>query len=247
LANPHKTILNTHTTTRTLNTFLFCLVIALSVHASDVIQVDVRSILTGRAVTTLTDGKLVPWTKGVDGRGRADGYLTLEAAIANGDTNASAHPGDGAFKADSTHPFVQLTFSNADGKNPQTRGVEAAGEFAFPVPTNQYQTLLVFLTSSEGPSHLHFELTYSDGTLDQRDVLLPDYYNDVPAGDPNLFSLAKDLPKWDATGRMKEKNHHYIHGVNLHPDAARKLVSIHLAKTAPGYLVFWGATGVTAN
>jgi len=44
---------------------------------------------------------------------------------------------------------------------------------------------------------------------------------------------------------MREKNHHYIHGVDLHPDAAKKLVSVHLAKTAPGYLVFWGATGVT--
>jgi hypothetical protein len=232
-------------TTRTLGTLLFILLTALSLHASDAIQIDVRPILTARAVTTLTDGKLVPWTSGVDGRGRADGYLTLEAAVANGDTNTTALPGDGAFKANSTHPFVQLNFSNSDGQSPQTRGVEGAGEFAFPVPTNQYQSLLVFLTSSEGPSHLHFELTYSDGALDQRDILLPDYYNDIPAGDPNLFSLAKDLPKWDATGRMKEKNHHYIHGVNLHPDAAKKLVSVHLAKTAPGYLVFWGATGVT--
>jgi hypothetical protein len=234
-------------TTRTLSLILFSFLTSLSAYASDVIQIDVRPILTGRAVTTLTDGKLVPWTKGVDGRGRADGYLTLETAIANGDTNASALPGDGAFKADSAHPFIQLNFSNADGKSPQTRGVEGAGEFAFPVPTNQYQSMLIFLTSSEGPSHLHFELTYADGTLDQRDILLPDYYNDIPAGDPNIFSLAKDLPKWDATGRMKEKNHHYIHGVNLHPDAARKLVSVYLAKTAPGYLVFWGATGVRAN
>jgi hypothetical protein len=230
-----------------LNAILFCLLTSLSAHASDVIQIDVRPILTGRAVTTLTDGKLVPWTKGIDGRGRADGYLTLEAAVANGDTNVNALPGDGAFKADSAHPFVQLNFSNADGKSPQTRGVEGAGEFTFPVPTNQYKSMLVFMTSSEGPSHLHFELTYADGTLDQRDILLPDYYNDAPVGDRSLFSLAKDLPKWDATGRMREKNHHYIHGVDLHPDAAKKLVSVHVAKTASGYLVFWGATGVTAN
>src|SRR5258708_17596895 len=221
-------------TIRHLKSISFCLLISLSTHAADVIQIDVRPILTGRAVTTLTDGKLVPWTSGVDGRGHADGYLTLEAAVANGDTNVRALPGDGAFKADSTHPFVQLNFSNADGKNPQTRGVEGAGEFTFPVPTNQYQSLLVFLTSSEGPSHLHFELTYADGTLDQRDILLPDFYNDAPAGDPNLFSLPKDLPKWDAAGRMKEKNHHYIHGVDLRPDAAKNLLSVHLANTAPG-------------
>ncbi len=239
--------ITTRMTARTLSPILFTFLTCVSLHASDVIQIDVHHILTGRTVTTLTDGKLVPWTSGVDGRGRADGYLTLEAAVANGDTNFNALPGDGAFKADSAHPFVQLNFSNSDGKNPQTRGVEGAGEFTFSVPSNPYQSVLLFLTSSEGPSHLHFELAYADGTLDQRDILLPDYYNDIPAGDPNLFSLAKDLPKWDATDRMKEKNHHYIHGANLHPDAVKKLVSVHLAKTAPGYLVFWGATGVTAD
>src|SRR6266478_1032815 len=87
-------------TARTLNFILICLLTGLSTHASNVIQIDVRPILTGRAVTTFTDSKLVPWTKGVDGRGRADGYLTMEAAIANGDTNANALPGDGSFKAD---------------------------------------------------------------------------------------------------------------------------------------------------
>jgi hypothetical protein len=54
-------------TARTFCAILFCLLMGLSVPASEVIQVDVRPILTGRAVTTLTDGKLVPWTKGVDG------------------------------------------------------------------------------------------------------------------------------------------------------------------------------------
>src|SRR5258708_5236315 len=140
-------------TTRTLSPILFSLVISLSAHASDIIQLDVRPILTGRAVTTFTDGKLLPSTKGADRR---------HPAVANGDTNCNALPGDGVFKADAAHPYVQLNFSNADGKSPQTRGVEGAGEFTFAVPTNQYQSLLVFLTSSEGPSHLHFELTYAD-------------------------------------------------------------------------------------
>jgi hypothetical protein len=67
------------------------------------------------------------------------------------------------------------------------------------------------------------------------------------AGDTNIFSLATDLAKWDAAGRMAERDHHYIHGVELHPDARRNLVSIQVLKTVPGYLVFWGATGVTTN
>jgi hypothetical protein len=219
----------------------------LSVRASEIIQVDVRPILTGRTVTTYTDGKLVPWTKGVDGGGRADGYMTQKASAANGDANANALPDDGGFAANASHPFVRLNFSNVDGKGSQTRSVEGEGGFSFPVPKRQYHRMMVFMTSSEGPSHLHFQLKYADGTVDQREILLPDYYNVAPAGDINVFSLATNLAKWNAAGRMTEPNHHQIHGLDLHPDARKKLVSVEVHKAAPGYLVFWGATGVTTD
>jgi hypothetical protein len=150
--------------------------------------------LTGRAVTTLTDGKLVPWNKGIDGGGKGDGYLTLEASISNGDTNARALPGDGCFQANASHPFVRLNFANADGNGLQTRSVEGAGEFSFSVPTNRYQRMMVFMTSAEGPSHLHFKLVYGDGTLTEREVLLPDYYNNAPAGDTNIFPWPRIWP-----------------------------------------------------
>ena len=107
--------------------------------------------------------------------------------------------------------------------------------------------MLVFITSAEGPSHLRFKLSYADGTFEQRAVLLPDYYNDAPAEDTNIFSLATNLAKWNASGKMTERDHHHIHGVDLHPNAGKKLVSVQIGKTAPGYLVFWGATGVTIN
>jgi hypothetical protein len=233
--------------TRTLCAILSGLLMGLSVRSSEVIQVDVRPILTGRAITTLTGGKLVPWTKGIDGAGRADGYMTLEASVANGDKNARALPGDGCFEATAAHPFVRLNFTNADGKGSQTRSVEGAGGFAFPVPSKQYKRMLVFMTSAEGPSRLRFKLAYADGTFEEREVLLPDYYNDAPAGDPNIFSLAADLAKWNTSGRMTERDHHHIHGVDLHPDAGKELVSVQVSKTASGYLVFWGATGVTTN
>jgi len=207
----------------------------------------VRTLLTGRAVTTLTDGKLVPWTKGIDGAGRADGYMTLEAAVVNGDKEARALPGDGCFKATHRHPLVTLNFTNADGKSPQTLGVEGAGEFSFGVRVGRYQRMMVILTSAEGPSLLRVQLGYADGTSERREVLLPDYYNDAPAGDPNIFSLATNLAKWNASGRMAEADHHFIHGVDLHPDARKELVSVQVRKTAPGYLVFWGATGVMAD
>src|ERR1700722_12226162 len=119
-------------TDRILCLILFCQVAGFSVPAAEVIQIDVRSVLTGRAVTTLTDGKLKPWTKGVDGGGRAGGVMRFEASPANGDKDALALPGDGCFKATTRHPFVRLNFSNADGKGFQTRGVEGEGGFDFP-------------------------------------------------------------------------------------------------------------------
>lgn len=233
--------------TKTVSSAAVGLLITLSVQASDVIQIDVRSVLTGRAVTTLTGGQLVPWTQGVDGGGHGDGYLTREASAANGDTNVLALPGNGIFEATAAHPLVRLNFSNEDGKGFQTRGVPGAGSFRFSVPAKHYQKMLLFMTSSEGPSQLHFQLTYADGAVEERDVLLPDYYYDAPAGDPNVFSLAQNLPKWDATGRMKERDHHYLHGVDVHPNSGKELISVQVAKTAPAYLVFWGATGVTAD
>jgi hypothetical protein len=226
---------------------LFGVLSGISIQAAEVIQVDVRPILTGRAVTTLTDGRLVPWTKGVDGAGKKDGYMTLEASVSNGDTNARALPGDGCFQANGSHPFVRLNFANTDGQGFQTRSMEGAGEFSFSVPTNRYQRMMIFLTSAEGPSRLHFKLAYEDGTVAEREVLLPDYYNDAPAGDTNIFSLATNLAKWNASGRMAERDHHFIHGVELQPDTGKALVSIQVGKTAPGYLLFWGATGVTTD
>jgi hypothetical protein len=234
-------------TARSLWALLLAVLFGLSVQAAEVIQVDVSSVLTGRAVTTFSDGKLVPWAKGVDGGGKGDGYMTLEASDRNGDTNARALPDDGWFKATAVHPEVRLNFANADGKGFQTRSVEKEGEFSFSVPAKRYQRMMIFMTSAEGPSHLHFKLAYEDGRVTEREVLLPDYYNDAPAGETNVFSLAANLAKWDAAGRMAERDHHNIHGVELHPDPGKTLVSIKVGKTATGYLLFWGATGVTAD
>ena len=49
-----------------------------------IVQEDVRALLNARPVTTLTAGKLVTWTKGVDGGGKGNGYLTMAAAQAVG-------------------------------------------------------------------------------------------------------------------------------------------------------------------
>ena len=229
---------------RRLGLLLLGSLLGCSLSAAEVVQVDVRPVLTGRAVTTLTDGKLVPWTQGIDGGGRGDGYLTLAAAVANGNTNVAALPDDGWFKATPAHPRIQLHFTNTDGKGAQIYSVAGAGGFSFAVPGARYERMMVFMTSSEGSAQLRFKLVYADGSSAQQELVLPDYYNDAPAGDTNVFCLARNLGKWDANDRLAERDHHNIHGLDLHPDAAKELVSVQVGKTAPGYLVFWGATGV---
>ena len=215
--------------------------------ASEVIQVDVRAILNARSVTTLTDGRVVPWTVGVDGGGAADGYMTREASVFQGDKDPRALPGDGCFAATALHPAVRLNFSNADGKGGQTRAIAGAAEFGFPVPAARYARMLLFLTSAEGPSHLAVALTYADGTEDKREFLLPDYYNDAPPHDPDVFPLASNLATGNSIGRMAEADHHFIHGLDVHPDPGKVLRHVKVGKTADAYLVFWGATGVTAD
>ena len=78
--------------------------------------------------------------------------------------------------------------------------------------------------------------------VEEREVKQPGYYFDTPVGDLDIFSLATNLTKWNAAGRMQEANHHYLHGVDLHPDASKALVSAQVHITAPGYLVVCDAT-----
>lgn len=99
------------------------------------------------------------------------------------------------------------------------------------------------LTSAEGGSQLHLELTYKDG-VEKKDFWLPDYYNDIVAKDSCLSYVVHDLGKWDNKNIMVESNHHNIDALNIYPDPKRILLHIKVIKDSGGYLVFWAATGV---
>jgi hypothetical protein len=217
--------------------------------ADTTVQVPLDGFMTARAVTTLTGGKLVTWTMGIDGGGNADGYMTAAASKFHGDpATLKALPDDGKFAANARHPDVTLHFSNdADATSQQTYWVRGAGNFTFPVPAATYSKMFLFLTSSEGSSTLKITFGYADASNDVNNVTLPDYYADVSPTDMVLFNLAADLPKWTKTNAVAETNHHNLTGVELHPAAAKTLSSMKVEKTAPGYLVFWGATGVATS
>jgi hypothetical protein len=207
------------------------------------IQIDISSLLNARPVTTLTSGKLVSWTKGIDGNGDGDGYLTHSAAEFNGDKDAHALPNDPVFKANAQHPEIALHYNNNDSKSYQARFVSGEGEFEIKVPKQHYSAIYLGLTSSEGPSALQFELIYTDGK-GTKDYLLPDYYDNVTEKHPNLSYVTTDLAKWGKGDKMTEKDHHNIHLLKLDTDPEKTLKGIKVKKSKGGYLMFWSATGV---
>jgi len=139
--------------------------------AQQVVQVAVDPRLDGRAVTTLTAGKLVPWTVGID---KDDGYITTAAAQFLKQTD-KALPDDGTFAADANHPEMVLHFSNAaSSTSPQARGVSGVGDFEFEVPHVAYSELYLALVSSYGDSPLTVTLTYANDDTGKLSFTLPD-------------------------------------------------------------------------
>lgn len=201
-----------------------------------------NKLLNARPVTTVTNGNLQSWTVGIDAGGKGDGYLTMAAALLNGDKAPHALPDDPLIAGNSSHPAILLHYKNGDKGN-QTRNVAGADSFSFEVPHKMYSGLYLSLTSSEGPSQLHIKLTYTDGS-GSKDFTLPDYYNDIAKSDTNLSYAVHDLAKWGPENKMTESDHHNIDVLNIQPDPKRFLKKVTVSKGNAGYLVFWAATGV---
>ena len=98
------------------------------------------------------------------------------------------------------------------------------------------------MTSAEGASALKFYLTYANGGAIE-EILLPDYYQDLPENDSSFCYLAHDLAKWGPTNKMTEKDHHNIDVVKVKADPKQTLLSIKISKGKAGYVVFWAAAG----
>ncbi|HEY9534677.1 MAG TPA: hypothetical protein VIQ77_09080 [Mucilaginibacter sp.] len=201
-------------------------------------QMDVVDLLNVRPVTTLTGGKLVHWTKGVD---RENGYLTASAAKFNGEADSKALPDNPMIPADNHHPEILLNYKNDDATGYQARLLDT-DTFTFQTFTGKYGDLYICLTSAYGKSELQCTLLYNDLT-EQRNVTVPDWANDVPDNDPDFCYVVHDLPKWSNTGKQTEPNHHNIHALNLHPNPTHVLKSVSIKNLSKTYLLFWAATG----
>lgn len=208
-----------------------------------VVQINISSLLNARPITTLTNGKLVSWTKGIDGNGDGDGYLTHSAADFNGDKDAHALPDNTIFAANADHPEIRLHYDNADSIHNQARFVSGAEEFVIEIPKGRYSAIYLGLSSADGPSSLQFELIYAD-SRETKNYLLPDYYNNATEKNPGLSYVATNLAKWGKKDKMTEKDHHNIHLLKLNIDAGKQLTAIKVSKSKEGYLMLWSATGV---
>lgn len=211
-----------------------------------VIQIDVHKILNARSVTTLTDGRLISWTTGIDGNGLADGYLTLSAARFNGENDPKALPDNPMFPSTIDHPEILLHYSNMDAIHPQTLAIKGTGAFEFKVPSQKYSKLFLAFTSAEGASNIKVEMYYGN-TKEIKSYSVPDYYMDIPSSDTNFCYLAHNLAKWGNKNNLTESDHHNIDLLEIYPDPSRKLTRIVVQKSKEGYLVFWAATGVIAR
>jgi hypothetical protein len=217
------------------------LFISLGYQTDKIIQIDVSSLLNTRSVTTLTDGKLVPWTKGVD---RENGYLTMAAALFNKETNPKAIADNSLIPSNEHHPAILLHYANNDGAKYQTRLLaDTGGSFTLKVPAKKYSDLYVCLTSAYGKTKLQYGLVYNDG-IEVKNITVPDWANDVPDNDPNFSYVVHDLAKWTDKGFRTENDHHNIHALNIHPDEKRVLTAVTVKNLSKTYMLFWAATGV---
>lgn len=211
----------------------------------NVIQFNIKRLLNARPVSVLDIHKITTWSGGIDGNGLADGYATQSAALFNGDKVPHALPDNPMIPGNKSHPPIKLYYSNRDQYHYQACCIKGEGEALFPVPAANYTAIFLALTSAEGAAKLRVELDYVNYTS-VKDYTVPDYYQDLPAGDTNFCYLLHDLAKWGIKNNMTEKDHHNIDLLKIITGKQRTLKSIKISKTRPGYLVLWAAAGVKA-
>lgn len=209
---------------------------------SKVIQFDISPVLNASPITTFLDNSLIGWTIGIDGGGQADGYCTKSAALYNKQDTAHALPDDALFPANHSHPEIQLHYSSEYSTDNQACSIAGVGAAQFSVPTAKYKAIFLALTSAEGTSALKITLIYTDGGI-VKNILVPDYYQDLSPTDKNFCYLAHNLAKWGPDNQMTEKDHHNIDLLKLIPDPKRKVTGIRISKGKKGFLVFWAAAG----
>jgi len=208
-----------------------------------VVQFDVASVLNARVVTTLHQGNLVAWNRGIDGEW--SGLATFAAADTMGSVGRVALPDDGVFPADERHPLMVLHLSNRERKSNQVRFIDRFQDdrFSFRALDNNYTGIELVFMSALGRSEVTVVLHYADAGNESHFVSVEDWGVEFP--DTNdRYCLVSNLAKWNRQNQEMEPDRHYLTGVHLPVDPRRKLESVEIFKPqSETSLVFWGAVG----
>jgi hypothetical protein len=212
------------------------------------VQGNLGKLLNARVVITQKDGQLQLADYALD-RGDTSILITKSAAEVSGAAGKlNPLPDSGFFAADTEHPDVQLPYGIVDGGPQVHRSPDATETYVVPVPEKHYRQMQLFFASAAGPTPISIKLQYADGSVDQRDTLVPDFYFLLKPTDKDWFVLAADFGKVNRKGQMTESVHHFIHGFNLNPDPAKRLQQIEITKLdSKSVLNLFGVTGTLAT
>ncbi|MEI8340566.1 MAG: hypothetical protein WCH43_03395 [Verrucomicrobiota bacterium] len=207
--------------------------------AGETVQIDAQDVFNMRPINTMVNGKLVPMNNNIDGAG---GIATKSAAQAAGSDDPHSMPDNGKFAANDKHPEVIFSYATDDGRKNLARKSQGSDEFIVNIPPKNYAKLFLFFASGAGPSKLHLDLKYQDGTLESRSMEVPDWFWELKSDDKDRCYIAPDLSKW-SPDKMLEKDHHFIFGLNVNPSPDKILAKIRIKKAEPGIMAFFGGTG----
>ena len=207
------------------------------------VQVDLGRLLNARVVFTQQNGRLQPADHSLD-RGDSSVLITRSAAEIRNAGKLNPLPDSGFFAANRQHPDIQLPYGTV-GSGPQVHQAVARTEICLiPVPANHYIQMQLFFISAQGPTPIEIKLEYADGSSDERQTVVPDFYWLLKDTDKGWFVLAADFGKVNLNGLMTESVHHFIHGFNLDPDSSKVLQSVQVTKRDSGSVLnLFGATG----
>jgi hypothetical protein len=210
--------------------------------AADTVQVNIKSLLNARSVTTFSNGKLYTWKMGIDGGGTGDGYGTHSAAVhLTPPYTGHTLPDSALYPANSNHPTMILNFSNSDSADFQTHYIKGSDSVTFSVPQGKYSAIYLALMSAEGSTVIKVVLNYSDGPVTST-FTLNDYNQPLATG---VFHVDSNMQKWSTTNVPVDNPYHNLDGFCVTTNSSKTLDSVKLVKTTAGsYVTFWGVTGV---
>ncbi|MDR3458041.1 MAG: hypothetical protein P4N60_11385 [Verrucomicrobiae bacterium] len=212
-----------------------------------VVQIDLGKLLNARVVTTQADGRLQLADHSLN-HGFDSVLITRSAMEVAKSGKLNPLPDSGSFAANQEHPDVQLPYGTAGGGPQVHQSTNKTETYAIPVPANHYAQMQLFFISAAGPTPISVKLRYADGSTEQRETQVADFYFLPKAGVKDWFVLAEDFGKVNLKAEMTESIHHYIHGYNLNPNPAKGLRQIEITKENSGSVLnLFGVTGRLAS